>query len=180
MNSVDWIILTKDGDELQQHGEHRQRLGYAAYHWGIVISPKNTTGRDCYGYDVSDGAVPDPQTLTDRNPNRNWHFRTSVNVNPRLGSHLLAMVMIGKAPQEITYSEIEIRLQSIPVPQKDVVPEQNCVNWVMNAIRTLQDIGLADRFDLNEFMVYALSYADKRMSQTATTSDIVNFTSRPM
>lgn len=41
-------------------GEHRTRLGHAAYHWGILIQPKNPKGSDSDAYDVTDAAIVDP------------------------------------------------------------------------------------------------------------------------
>ena len=60
-------------DELSL-GENRQRLGFAACQWGILISPKVSKGRDCFTYDVSNAARVDPNTRTDLNPQRNWYF----------------------------------------------------------------------------------------------------------
>ncbi|KAI9036445.1 uncharacterized protein KD926_001788 [Aspergillus affinis] len=81
-------------------GEHGKRLGYAAYHWSILITPKQSKGADCYAYDP--------------------------NVSPELRSHLLGAIMIGKLPKEVSFSEIKTYLNSIPVLVKGVEPEQNC------------------------------------------------------
>lgn len=104
-------------------GENRERLGYAAYHWGILISPKVYRENDCYTFDVSDAARPDPETRVDRNPNHEWVFRS----NPIVSGSLLGLVMIGKIPIGVEISEIRSRRQSIPVPQRNAIPEQNCV-----------------------------------------------------
>ncbi|OBT82452.1 hypothetical protein VE02_08799 [Pseudogymnoascus sp. 03VT05] len=47
--------------------------------------------------------------------------------------------MIGKIPNGVEISEIRTRLQSIPVPQENAIPEQNCATWAMSAIQTLQE-----------------------------------------
>jgi hypothetical protein len=107
-------------------------------------------------------------------------FRVTTKVDPKLSAHLLGMVMIGKLPNEVDSSEVETRLRSLPTPQKNAIPEQNCVTWVISAIRTLQDAGLAEQFNLDEFMAYAIGYADQRMDNPAGAKDIVNYTSRPM
>lgn len=129
-------------------GENRPRLGYAAYHWGILILPKVYKERDCYTFDVSDAARPDPETRVDRNPNHEWIFRT----NPTVSGSLLGLTMIGKIPNGIDISEIRTRFQSIPVPQNHTIPEQNCVTWVMSAIQALQSSGFAEQFDFSNFM----------------------------
>lgn len=62
-------------DELSV-GENRQQLGYAAYHWGILISPKKSKGPDCYSYDVTNWARLDPITMIDHNPETQLVFST--------------------------------------------------------------------------------------------------------
>jgi hypothetical protein len=161
-------------------GENRQRFGYAAYHWGILISPKFSTGRDCCAYDVTNAAHPDPVTRVDFNPDRNWFFRATTNVNPMASTRLLGRVMIGKVPCATGYLDVENLLRSIPLPEKDAIPEQNCVTWVMAVIQKLQYVNIAQQFDLNKFMDYALEYADQRIGDPGTTANTVNYTDRKM
>jgi hypothetical protein len=160
-------------------GPNRERLGYAAYHWGILIAPKGSTGPDCHAFDVTDGADPDPQARVDRNPDRNWFFRRK-HVNWKSSAHLLGKAMIGKVPNSIKLPEIEERLHSVPLPQKDVIPEQNCVTWIISAIQQLQITELAEQFDTDEFMAHALEFADQRLKRPDATNDTINYTSRPM
>lgn len=87
-------------------GENRQRLGYAVYNWGIVISPKVYKENDCYTFDVSDAAKPDPETRVNLNPDHEWIFRS----NPTVSGNLLGLIMIGKISNGIEISEIRIRL----------------------------------------------------------------------
>ncbi|KAE8148038.1 hypothetical protein BDV25DRAFT_159097 [Aspergillus avenaceus] len=87
--------------------EHRAQLGFAAYHWGILIQPKNTKGSDSSTYDVSDAAMPDPHTRVDHNPNRDWIFRPKHRVNAELSGRLLGRVMVGKVPNNVPDAHIE-------------------------------------------------------------------------
>jgi hypothetical protein len=161
-------------------GESRQRLGHAAYHWGVLISPKVSKGRDCHVYDITNAARPDPITRVDLNRDRNWLFRAIANIDPLSSDHLLGMVMVGKVPNGTSYIDIEDLLRSIPLPKKDTVPEQNCVTWVKAAIQKLQCAKLAEQFDLNKFMNYALGYADQRMGNSGTAASTINYTNRKM
>ena len=52
--------------------------------------------------------------------------------------------MIGKVPNEITDGEIQAHLDSVPLPIKDAVPEQNCVSWTRDAIQKLQAQSIAE------------------------------------
>ncbi|KFZ14652.1 hypothetical protein V502_05965 [Pseudogymnoascus sp. VKM F-4520 (FW-2644)] len=160
-------------------GANRQRLGYAAYHWGILISPKVYKESDCYAFDVSDAARPDPETRVDHNPNHEWGFRS----NPTVSGSLLGLIMTGKIPNGVEISEIRTLLQSIPVPQKDAIPEQNCVTWVMSAIQTLQSSGFAEQFEINKFMDAGIEFADATLadkSGSPATVAKMNYTTRKM
>ncbi|OBT62172.1 hypothetical protein VE03_08337 [Pseudogymnoascus sp. 23342-1-I1] len=159
-------------------GENRQRLGYAAYHLGILISPKVYKEQDCYTFDVS-AARPDPETRVDHNPNHEWIFRS----NPTVSGSLLGLVMVGKIPNGVEISEIRTRLQSVPVPQRNAVPEQNCVTWTMSAIQTLQENGFAEHFDINKFMDVGIEFADATLSDKSGTPSTVakmNYITRKM
>ncbi|CAG8921750.1 unnamed protein product [Penicillium salamii] len=161
-------------------GENRQRLGYAAYHWGILVSPKISKGPDYYVFDVSDGILLDPVNRVNLNPNGDWHFREKANMDPEENGNLLGRVMIGKVPNEVTYAEIHDFLRTIPLPQKGVLPEQNCVTWTRAAICRLQENGLVEKFDLNRFMDESLAFADQRLQNLNTTPARINYTGRPM
>ncbi|KFY66079.1 hypothetical protein V496_02221 [Pseudogymnoascus sp. VKM F-4515 (FW-2607)] len=159
-------------------GENRQRLGYSAYHWGIVISPKVYKEQDCYIFDLSDAARPDPETRVDHNPNHEWIFRS----NPTVSGSLLGLIMIGKISNGVEISEIWTRLQSIPVPQRNAIPEQNCVTWVMSAIQALQGSGFAEQFDINKFMDTGIEFANATLSDKGGTPTVAktNYTTRKM
>lgn len=128
---------------------------------------------------MSDAARPDPESRIDHNPNHEWIFRS----NPTVSGSLLGLIMIGKIPNGVEISEIRTRLQSISVPQRDAVPEQNCVTWVMSAIQTLQENGFAERFEINKFMDAGIQFANKTLADTSDTPRRVakmNYTTRKM
>lgn len=161
-------------------GGNRQRLGYAAYHWGILISPKNSKGLDCYAFDVSDGLILDPVNRLNCNEGYNWHFREKVNVDPTQGGHLIGMVMVGKVPHEAIDAQIYGLLKAIPLPQKGSRPEQNCVTWTKAVIYTLRENGFVEIFDIDRFMDKTLAFADQRIHRTKSTPNRINYTSRSM
>lgn len=90
------------------------------------------------------------------------------------------MVMIGKVPPETSCSDIEERLKSLPLSQEDAVPVENCVTWTKFAIQALQTANLAELFDLDAFMDYALEYADRRLKNPEGLADTMNYTRRRM
>lgn len=160
--------------------ENRQRLGHAAYHWGILISPKTSTGRDCHTYDVTNGIRMDPVTNLDLNPEYDWYFRAQDQLDPTLVSNLLGMVMIGKVPERTEYADIQARLEAIALPRKGDIPEENCVSWARCAVEVLQRNGLVEEFDIDGLMDDALAYADQRIRGFEHTPDVINYTGRPI
>lgn len=135
-------------------------LQYEAFHWGILITPKTSSGPDSLAFDVSDAAVPDPVLRLDRNPHRNWMFRPKARVDPVRSGRLIGRVLIGKVPNNITDLQIQSILATVPLPVNGATPRQSCVTWILAALIALQNTGIARKFDVSQFIVWALSYAD--------------------
>ncbi|KAH8425148.1 uncharacterized protein LDX57_002897 [Aspergillus melleus] len=136
-----WVSLHSRG--ALSLGANRTQLGYAAFHWGILISPKVSTGADCHAYDVTDSIILDSNSRTNLNSQNDWRFRHNPNDDLERNAGILGMVMIGKVPNDVSYDEIETHLASLPLPDKDAQPAQNCVTWTMAAIGKLQGIGIS-------------------------------------
>ena len=163
-------------DELSV-GHYRNRLGTSAYHWGILIRPKYSRGHDTQAFDTTNGVRLDGENMNDFNPDRDWYFRSNEHVNPANNTHILGGIMIGKIRHEIQNSQIEDILRRVPLPVKGTVPQQNCVTWIKAAIQALQDAELVEKFDVDEFMTYALHFGDRRMVQGGR-PEYVNYTAR--
>jgi uncharacterized protein DUF6914 len=161
-------------DELSV-GQNRQRLGTSAYHWAILIRPKCPRGSDTHALDIADG-----ETTADLNSDGDWYFRSNEHVNPGNDMHMLGAIMVGKVPHEVLNMQIENLLcYHVPLPMKGAVPDQNCVTWIKAALRALQDEELVEEFDVDEFMTYALRFADRRMAEGGR-PEYVNYTNRRM
>ncbi|OQE84073.1 hypothetical protein PENNAL_c0029G07002 [Penicillium nalgiovense] len=128
-----------------------------------ILSPSVQTGSD----------------LAMRPTTGGFSFLLGVPVRQTDQDSLLGRVMIGKVPHEVTYAQIRDLLESIPLPQKDALPEQNCVTWTRAAINKLQDNSLAEQFELDRFMDKSLAFADQRL-HTGCTPTSINYTTRPM
>lgn len=88
--------------------------------------------------------------------------------------------MIGKVPNEITCADIKGYLETVELPIKEAIPEQNCVSWVKRAIDKLQAEGLSERFDIDHFMTVAIMFTDERIRSPKSTLTAINYTKRPM
>ncbi|KAK4153917.1 hypothetical protein C8A00DRAFT_14897, partial [Chaetomidium leptoderma] len=144
-------------------GHMRGVFGYEAYHWGILVTPEVSQGRDCYSFDATDASEIDPVTFSLRNPTMDWWFRGRDHVDPALSSKLLGRIVIGQVPDEVLNTELRDFFKQVPLPVRNKDPQQSCVTWVVNAIRALQMQGWAGEFELDQFKDWALSYADDRM-----------------
>ncbi|KAL2818153.1 hypothetical protein BDW59DRAFT_165601 [Aspergillus cavernicola] len=138
-------------------GENRQCLQKAAYHWGILISPKDPNAGVHTHFDVTDSIYIDPHTGEVRD---NWRFRERGDSKPILAFLILARVQIAKVPRGVGVGELGRRFSEIPLPRKEVDGD-NCVSWVRGAIEMLSKMGaLEEGFDVDKVMDDALGFAD--------------------
>ncbi|KID87956.1 hypothetical protein MAJ_10761, partial [Metarhizium majus ARSEF 297] len=144
-------------------GNARRAFGYEAYHWGILIMPQTSQGQDCHVFDATDASDIDPVTFRMKNPTMDWWFRSKTDADPALGTKLIGRIVIGNVPDEVSKTELEGFFGKVPLPVKNTHPQQSCVTWVEDAIRTLQEEGWVREFDIHRFKDWALSYADERM-----------------
>ncbi|KLJ08567.1 hypothetical protein EMPG_15995 [Blastomyces silverae] len=124
------------------------RNTYGAYHWGFLLSPKKSNGRDNMAFDVSDG-VRLGETGHELNLERDWSFRVKNNVNPLESGRLIGRVMIGKVSPQTTENDLETILRGVALPDKE--SGERCRHWVWNAISTLQNESVIPNFDIEEF-----------------------------
>lgn len=147
-------------------GEHRTKLSYDAYHWGILIRPKfpDENGRvTCNVYDATDMSVTDPVNHVDLNPDHDWFFRVQNQIDPNAQGRLIGCVIVGKLPNHVSDVAVEEMLRHIPLPVKDASPRESCVTWALAALHAFQRQGWAWQFDMAEFKDWTLSYGDECM-----------------
>ncbi|KIW25873.1 uncharacterized protein PV07_09009 [Cladophialophora immunda] len=159
-------------------GDNRKELGRSAYHWGILVQRKKPRGLDSNAYDATDGTLLDPLTGVDHNSNHDWRFRSKLGTEPMQSGQILVRITIGKVPPHITNARIEALLKAVPLPDKSATPRQSCVTWTMAAIEVMQKEGLAEAFDVNQFMDKALEVADEWIKNPVP-GRIYNYTNRP-
>ncbi|CAH0056352.1 unnamed protein product [Clonostachys solani] len=148
-------------------GNNRPRLGYEAYHWGILIIPRRSLEARrlplCSAYDATDFSVIDPKTREDLNPNHDWLFRAQHDIDPSATGRLIGRIIVGKLPNHVSKSNLDTLLADVPLPAKDASPPQSCVTWALAALGALQNAGLAWSFDIKPFQDWALAYGDRCM-----------------
>ena len=155
-------------------GDNRPRLGYEAYHWGILIMPKPpkpptptptpTTISFCNAYDATDCTVIDPKTRQDLNPNHDWIFRAQHHIDPAATGRLIGRIIVGKLPKHVSDSDIDKLLAEVPLPVKDALPPQSCVAWALGVLSALLAAGLVWSLGVAEFKDWALAYGDRCMA----------------
>src|SRR5204863_513885 len=87
-------------------------------------------------------------------------LRSSGHVDPIRSGRLVGRVLIGKVPNHTTDAEIQATLAAVPLPVKNATPAQSCVTWLLAAIQALQNARIAREFNINQFIAWALTYAD--------------------
>lgn len=114
--------------------------GYEAFHWVILIIPEGSERRQCKALDATDTSEVDHVTLRLKNPTMDGWFRPRDNVDPELSSKLMGLIVIGDTPREMSYTELrDFFQQRIPLPVKNMHPQQSCVTWVVHAIHEVQE-----------------------------------------
>ncbi|KAL6230111.1 hypothetical protein BDW75DRAFT_234661 [Aspergillus navahoensis] len=156
-------------------GENRTRLGFSAYHWGILVSPEDahshsnsssaTPGSlgDHVHFDITDSVYMDPAT---NEASHDWAFMILGRVYVgKFQCQLSPAVSLSSAPQrdfESAVVKLRERLSGIPLPRNELRREENCVSWIKEAIAALRDMGVVDEgFDIDGFMRVALEFADE-------------------
>lgn len=129
----------------------RSVFGYETYHWAIIVIPEQSQGRNCWTFEATDAATIDPVTFRLDNPSMAWRLKAQHNADPDLSSKLLGIVIVGQTPDSLSYPEMMGIMTDVPLPVKNKDPQQSCVTWVENAIRTLQSRGWIRAFDVNHF-----------------------------
>lgn len=145
---------------------HRRQLGYETFHWGILITPEISKGRDCDAYDATDRNAIDPVTFRMENPTLKWWLNARETVDPALSGKLFVRVTIGAVPHDKSSRDVKELLETVPLPKKNQDPQESCVTWIKGAIRALQEKGWLHDLTVETFMDWALSYADRRKADT--------------
>lgn len=159
---------------------NRKKMGYGAYNWAIVISPKVSMGGDSFAYDVTNVPEPDSFPKFESNPDREWRYRQKPHVDPANCSTIVKKIMIGKIPNDITYSLIQSCLESIPIEQNDTHHKQTGVRWIVLAIHKLQHtVLLAEKFSIREFIDEAVKLTDERLRLGPSVPEVTDYTKQP-
>ncbi|KFZ01194.1 hypothetical protein V500_00860 [Pseudogymnoascus sp. VKM F-4518 (FW-2643)] len=132
--------------------ELEPQYGYAMYHWGIWVEPKNGKGkgqsfhvREHEPMNSASGPIPG-----------GWRFELQTedgSANPRLVGRL----MVGKLPSGKGYVDIEEFLSKLPLPA-EASTDENCISWVKTAVQAFQKLEpqpWAEDFDVDQFMAFA-------------------------
>lgn len=151
-------------DEISLDPANQVKLGYAIYHWAILIRPKDFRSIDaCTSFDATNGVRLDPIRRIDVNKDNDWYFRVSYRVNPLASGRFLGAVTIGKLPKNVTAQQVEAVLSTVDLPRKGQSPEEDCSSWIMSALDALQKEGFTEAISAEEIMASAKALGDEVM-----------------
>ncbi|RSM18746.1 hypothetical protein CDV31_002466 [Fusarium ambrosium] len=97
-------------------GRSRKIFGYEAYHWGIIVMPEPSQGRDCDAYDATDASEIDPVTFRMNNPTMDWWFRVKENIDPTLSTKLIGRIVIGQVPDGVSSADLRSLFEGVDLP----------------------------------------------------------------
>nr|OQO26404.1 hypothetical protein B0A51_05590 [Rachicladosporium sp. CCFEE 5018] len=142
------------------------RLGYAMYHWAILIRPTAFKEIDqCTLIDATDGMNFNPITHIDSNPSHDWWYRVRTPANPHSTGSFLNALEIGKLRGGTTVEQIRELLATVPLPRKQQEPPQHCATWAYDAIEMLQRAGHVAATDgVHDIMERAMQMAHRVMA----------------
>ncbi|KAI1931832.1 hypothetical protein LOZ58_001161 [Ophidiomyces ophidiicola] len=144
-------------DELSLQVETRNT--FSAYHWGVLLAPKISSGWNNTAYDVSNGIRIDSETQQDLNEARDWFFSTKDNVNPLASGRLIGRVKICTIPPEMTGNGVKRILEDVALPEKE--SGEKCRHWVWRAIFNLQKASVIPKIDIEKLKPWILDYANQ-------------------
>ena len=159
-------------DPISTDPRKRRLYQHESYHWGILISQ----GDDVYdSYDATDTNTIDPITFRQENPTLGWWFRAIQGADPARSGRLLGRIIIGSVPSNKSRDDIQLFLDNVPLPERNKHPQQSCVTWVGNAIRTFHEAQWVENFNVRDFLDWALDYADERLGNPGGVPDTVHY-----
>jgi hypothetical protein len=153
-------------DEISLDQSNWDRLGWAIFHWAILVRPKDIKQiKKSVSFDVTDGIKLDSVNRRNLNPSGDWYFRARNNVNPLDSGHFLGAIEVAKLPKNVTIEELHSFMSQLPLPEKNQDPEQNCVTWVYEALKALGRAGYVPEQDAQEVMNKAMALAREVMAK---------------
>ncbi|KAL5336547.1 hypothetical protein BJX70DRAFT_372279 [Aspergillus crustosus] len=154
-------------------GENRQRLGFSAFHWGILVSPKNPISGIHTHFDVTDSLNFDHET---EEAKEDWRFRERTDAEPDLAFQILGKVIVGKVTPAVL-QELRGRLRELPLPENGV-KRGGCVSWTRSGIEVLKEMRVLEAsFNVDVFMEAALAFADDSLRGGTGLGCVLDYTS---
>lgn len=161
-------------------GNSRRIFHFEAYHWGLLITPKEGQGgRRSHAFEATDASEMDKVTFRLNNPTMDWWYKYRLNVNSEDSKKFLGQVVVGEIPEEVSGEELTAFFRQVPMPVKGTDPQQSCVTWTVSAIQAMQERGWAQDFDIEAFKEAALAYADDRIKEDSVEPVIKYYEPQP-
>lgn len=146
-------------------GKNRQMLGYEALHWGIFVIPVNDeiSPQACEAFDATDAAEIDPATWRMSNPTMDWWLRIRPVEDIELYDKLLGYIILGEISRQVPIADLRQSLKDVPLPIKNMHPQQSCVTWAVQVVLSFQEKGWLPKFEVKDVKEFAVAFADKRL-----------------
>lgn len=159
-------------DPMSTNPDERKLYNYEAYHWDILTITPEGNYNAC---GATDRNLIDPETQRLENPNLVWWFYSRPKDDPSASEKYLGRIIIGTFPSDMTGEDIEAFFKQVPLPERGRNPQESCVTWVVNAIHRFHAIGCIYKFQVGEFLDWALKFADDRLWRPDERKEVVDY-----
>ncbi|KAI9809077.1 MAG: hypothetical protein M1825_002366 [Sarcosagium campestre] len=133
--------------------EERAKRGHASFHWGFLVVPKKSQAASAFDVKLDPPYVNIPGS-------GGWQYHYTNPVDSSRSQSILGAVFVGKLPQWVHHSEVDILLKQIHLPLEGRIPVENCVSWISQAIVALPQSNYIEDFDIDTFLDAATEFAD--------------------
>jgi hypothetical protein len=141
-----------------QEGSHGSNHSHH-YRWGILVEPHKHRRLSLHHSD------PQPVLflICRENTCSSWASH-SRHLNPADEESLVGKIHIGESKNATTVKVQELLRSRLPPDGEDWPSDRTSEHWIRAAVYALQEGGLIETFDLEEFMTFARSYVVERES----------------
>lgn len=153
-----------DDDDEKKEREHLNDVGdddcTQSDRWTILVEPHKQHMLSLH----HSGIEPLIFFIRREDQSRSWACRTR-RPDPDDEQNLVGKILIGESKQLASTVRVEELLRArphLPPDEETSLTKRKCEQWIRGAVRALQEEGLVEKFDIDDFMVFAKRYVKDR------------------
>jgi hypothetical protein len=151
-----FVSIYHDQPRSASHGGHHDSLPAQSYRWTILVEPAKHRRLSLHHGDTEPVLF-----LINKDNSSSWacHFR---HLDPTDEENFVGKIHIGES-RNATTIQVEELLRARLLPEGEEWPrERTSEYWIRAAVHALQEGGLVEKFELDDFMTFAKGYVAER------------------